>query len=73
MELKEFIEKLAEAIEIDDTSILSATTAFRELDDWNSLAALSVISMFEDELNKDLAIPDFRNAQTIKDLYNLAQ
>lgn len=73
MELKDFIEKFAEAIELEDISGLEGTTTFRDLDDWNSLAALSVISMFEEELGKDLAVADFRKAQTIKDLYDLAR
>ena len=71
--MKDFIEKFVEAVEIEDASELDAATKFRDLDEWNSLAALSVISMFEDELGKDLAVADFRKAQTIGDLFNLAQ
>lgn len=71
--MEDFIEKIAEALDIEDISVLSGSTKFRELDEWSSLGALSVISMFEDELNKDLSIPDFRKAQTIQDLYDLAQ
>lgn len=73
MEIKDFIENFAEALEIEDASVLSASTKFRELDEWSSLAALSVISMFEDKFDKDLSIPDFRKAQTIHDLFVLAQ
>ena len=72
MTINEFIEKLAEAIEIEDLSNISSETKFRELDEWSSLAALSVISMFEDELEKELPIPAFKKAQTIKDLFELA-
>ncbi len=73
MELKDFIEKFADAVEVEDTSILSGETMFRELDDWSSLAALSVISMFDEELDKNLAVADFKKAQTIEDLFKLAQ
>ncbi len=73
MSINEFIEKFAEAVEIEDASGITGTTKFRELEDWNSLAALSVISMFEDELNKDLSVSDFKKAQTIEDLYNLSK
>ena len=73
MEINDFIIKFADAVEIDDISALSGSTKFRELDEWSSLAALSVISMFEDELDKDLSVPDFRMAQTIQDLFVLAQ
>lgn len=73
MDIQDFIEKFAEAVEIEDISALSETTDFRSLDEWNSLAGLSVISMFEDELEKDISIPDFKKAQTIGDLFKLAQ
>ena len=73
MEIKNFIEKFVEAVEIEDASELEGATKFRDLDDWSSLAALSVISMFEDEFGKDLTVADFRKAQTIEDLFNLAK
>lgn len=71
--MEDFINKFAEVLEIEDASALSSSTKFRELDEWSSLAALSVISMFEDDLGKDVTVPDFRKAQTIQDLYDLAQ
>ncbi len=72
MDLQNFIEKFADAVEVD-TADLSKDTIFRELDEWSSLAGLSIISMFDEEYGKDLSIPDFRNAKTIEDLFNLAQ
>lgn len=72
MEIKDFIKIFAETVEIEDMSSLEGTTKFRDLDEWNSLAALSVISMFEDELGKDLTVTDFRKAQTIQELYDLS-
>lgn len=72
MNIQDFIEKFVEAVEIENASGLDGATKFRNLDDWSSLAALSVISMFEDELGKDLSVADFRKAQTIEDLYKLA-
>lgn len=73
MDIKNFIEKFAEAIEIEDASNLNGDTIFRNLEEWNSLAGLSIISMFEDEFDKDLQISDLKKAKTIKDLFNLAQ
>lgn len=73
MTINEFIEKFAEAVEIDDASALSGATEFRELDEWNSLAALSVISLFEDDLDKELQVVEFKKAKTIEDLFKLAQ
>ena len=72
MTFKDFIEKFADAVEIEDISILDGSTRFRDLNDWNSLAALSVISMFDEELDKELTVTDFKKAQTLEDLFILA-
>lgn len=71
MEIKDFIEKFAEAIEIDNVESLTPETNFRELAEWNSLAGLAVISMFDDEFDKQLSIPEFKSSMTIADLYKL--
>ncbi len=71
MDFKEFSEKFAEAIEMEDASILTLETKFRELDDWSSLGALSVISMFEDDLDIELPVDAFKKAITLEDLFLL--
>lgn len=73
MTINEFIEKFIDAVELETSDEICAETKFRDLDEWNSLGALSVISMFEDELNKELCVSDFKKAQTIQDLFDLAQ
>ena len=70
MEIKDFIEKFAEAIEIDDASTLSGSTEFKELDEWSSLAALSVISMVDEEYDISIGGKDIRTATTLEDLFN---
>lgn len=71
MSLQEFIEKFAEAIEMESLEGLNEDTRFRDLDEWNSLAALSVIAMFDEEYDKELKVLDFKQANTIGDLINL--
>lgn len=70
MEIKEFIEKLAE--QFDDTSIeeLAPNVKFKELEEWSSLIALSVIAMADEEYNVTLVATDIRNSETIEDLFN---
>lgn len=41
MDIQVFIEKFAEAIEVEDTKKLSENTEFRDLDEWSSLAVRS--------------------------------
>mgnify|MGYP002750617024 FL=1 len=73
MELKEFIENFAE--QFDDTEIgeLKPDTDFKELDEWSSLLALSIIAMVDEEYNVTLKGDDIRNSKTIADLFELVK
>ena len=70
MEIKDFIENFAE--QFDDTAVemLSAETKFRELDEWSSLIALSVIAMVDEVYGITINGEDIRSSQTISDLFN---
>ncbi len=72
MEIKEFIEKLAEAIEIEDVEALTPDTEFKELDEWSSLSVMLIIAFFDEEFEKQIEEKDIHTAQTINDLYLLA-
>ena len=72
MEIKEFIEKFAEAIEVENVESLVAETAFRELDEWSSLSVMLTIAFFDDEFGKEIGDKEIRQAKTIQDLYNIA-
>ena len=71
MTLDEFVQAFAE--EFDDTPVedFKADTNFKELDEWSSLVALSIISMVDDQFDKNITGADIRSSTTIEDLYNL--
>lgn len=71
MTLDEFVK--AFAAEFDDTPAdqFNPTTNYRELDEWGSLIALSVISMIDDEMGVEITGADLRNSKTVEELYNL--
>ena len=73
MTLDEFVK--AFAAEFDDTpeENFKPETHYRELDEWGSLAALSIISMVDDEMDKRVTGADLRNCTTIEELYNLVE
>lgn len=71
--MKNFIEKLAEAIEVENVESLTPETEFRELEEWSSLAALSLIAMFDEEYDITVNGNAIREAETIEDLYNLTK
>lgn len=73
MELKEFIENFAAQFDDTDASEIKAETVFKELDEWSSLIALSVIAMVDEEYDVTLKGEDIRISNTVEDLYNLVK
>ena len=71
MELKDFIENFAAQFDDTDASEIKAETVFKELDEWSSLIALSVIAMADEEYDVTLKGEDIRTSNTVEDLYNL--
>lgn len=70
MEMKEFIENFADQFDDTDISELKPETVFKELDEWSSLIALSVIAMVDEEYDVTIKGDDIRNSKTIEDLFN---
>lgn len=73
MEIKEFIERIAEQFEDTDPAEIKAETKFKILDEWSSLTALSIIAMVDEEYDIQLKGEEIRNSETILDLFNLIQ
>ena len=73
MEIKDFIQNFADQLDDTDAAVLTPETEFRELDDWSSLAALSIIAMVDEEFEKRITGADLRSVNTIEELYNLIQ
>ena len=73
MELKDFLENFAAQFDDTDASEIKAETVFKELNEWSSLIALSVIAMADEEYEVALKGDDIRNSNTVEDLYNLVK
>lgn len=71
--MNEFIEKFADIFDDIDVSSLNGDTKFRDLEDWDSIAGLSVIGMVDEEYGVTFNADDMRACQTIEDLYNMVQ
>lgn len=69
MEIKDFIKNFADQFEETDISEIKAETVFKELDEWSSLIALSVIAMVDEEFDVALKGDDVKNSVTVEDLY----
>ena len=72
MKIKEFIEKFAEAIEVENVEALTAETEFRQLEEWSSLSVMLLIALYDEEFDKELTPAQIKEAKTLQDMYNLA-
>ena len=70
MEIKDFIANFADQFDETDAEIFTPETKFRELEEWSSLIALSVIAMIDEEYDVTMNGDEMRAAITIEDLYN---
>lgn len=73
MEINEFVAHFAEQFDETNADEFGPETRFRELDEWSSLIALSVIAMVDEEYEVTLKGDDVRNSNTIEDLYNIVK
>lgn len=70
MELQDFIDNFAAQFVDTDASEIKADTVFKDLDEWSSLMALSIIAMADEEYEVTLKGDDIKNANTVEDLFN---
>ena len=71
MELNDFIAKFAGLFEETDVNEFKPDTYYRELDEWSSLMALSIIAMVDEEYGVTINGNEMRSAETIEDLYTI--
>lgn len=71
MKLEEFIENFAGEFDETPAEAFAPDTVFKNLEEWNSLTALSIISMIDDQYDKTITGADLRGSKTLEDLFNL--
>lgn len=69
MQVSSFVDNFINILEDTDPSKVTPETAFRELAEWDSLIALSLIAMADEEYNVKLTGDDIRSSTTINDLF----
>ena len=73
MEIQEFINNFAGQFDDTEESEFNAETIFRDLDEWSSFLALSIMAMIKSEYDVAVTAQEMRDAQTIQDLFNVVQ
>ena len=68
---KQFLENFAD--QFDDTEVeqLSLDTVMRDLDEWSSMIALSIMAMCDEEYDVILSANEMETANRIADIYNI--
>lgn len=65
--IREFIEELEEIPNIK----IDLNTRFRDLDDWDSMTSMMIITMIDENYGVIITPEEMLKAKTLKDLYNL--
>ena len=73
MDLNEFVAHFAEQFEETDASVFTPETKFRELEEWSSLLALSIIAMLSEEYDVALKGNEMKTANTIQELFDIVK
>lgn len=73
MDTNEFIANFAEQFFETDSSIFTAETEFKTLEEWSSLSALSILAMVDEEYDVLLKGEELRNCTTIQDLISFIE
>lgn len=73
MSITEFIENFADQFDETDVTSFTPETKFKQLDEWSSLTALSIIAMVDDEYDVIIKGNDILNSETIQDLFDIIE
>jgi len=71
MEINEFVRHFENAIFGIDPETLTQETRFREIDQWESITTLCLLSMIDTEYNVQIGEMDLNRCDTLRDLFNL--
>lgn len=71
MSIEGFIQHFAEQFEETEAGEFTPEMVFRDNDEWSSLLALSIMAMVDEEYDVQLTANEMRQANTVKDLYDI--
>lgn len=69
--MEKFIVKFAELFDETEQSMICPNTHFKELAEWSSLMALSVIAMIDEEYGVTIGADELKSATTVEDLFTI--
>lgn len=71
--MEKFIINFAEQFDETDALDFNADTKFKDIDEWDSMVALSIIAMVDEEYDKSINGDDIKASSTIGELFTIVQ
>lgn len=69
MEITTFLQNFVSVLDDTDEALITSETVFRDLDEWDSLTALSLIAMVDEEYSLKLTGDDIKTSITLQDIF----
>lgn len=71
MEISIFLQNFIDILDDTDANLIQAETVFRDLEEWDSLTALSLIAMADEEYSVKLTGDDIKSSTTLLDIFEV--
>jgi len=71
MEINTFLRNFADILDDTDAGLITQETVFRDLDEWNSLTALSLIAMADEEYDVKLTGDEIKSSNSLNDIFEI--
>ena len=71
--LEEFVIKIEEAFEIQQSGTLLPDTDYKNFEEWDSMHALILIALIDTEFDLLVSGNDLKNLVTVREVYELIQ
>jgi len=71
--MENFVVNFADQFDNTDPTIFKPDTSFKNLNEWSSLLALSIVAMVDEKYGVRIKGDDIKSANTIADLFSIVQ
>jgi acyl carrier protein len=73
MDINDFIKNFADQFDTTDASEFSADTDYRQLEEWDSMIALSIIAMVDEKYGVSISGEEMRATKTVQELFDVVK
>lgn len=71
MEISIFLQNFFDILDDTDMNLINSETVFRDLEEWDSLTALSLIAMADEEYSVKLTGDDIKSSTSLQDIFEI--